>query len=70
MHGEPYCFLLAETTLMLLAITVAAEARPFPDLTVEKLELTSESLLSCRQKKRSAPTKSGAEHYQTTSMNW
>ena len=27
---------------LLLAITVAAEARPFPDLTVETIELTSE----------------------------
>ncbi len=28
--------------VLLLAITVAAEARPFPDLTVETIELTSE----------------------------
>lgn len=30
---------------LLLAITVAAEARPFPDLTVETIELTSEEFI-------------------------
>ena len=31
--------------VLLLAITVAAEARPFPDLTVETIELTSEEFI-------------------------
>ena len=43
--------------VLLLAITVAAEARPFPDLTVETIELTSEESIEL-------PTKEAVRHNQ------
>ena len=56
--------------VLLLAITVAAEARPFPDLTVETIELTSEESIELPTKEAIRGNQVWCGTLSETSMNW
>jgi hypothetical protein len=58
----------APFAVLLLANTVVAEARPFPDLTVEIVELTVEQSIELPTKEAVRHNQVGAEHYRI-SMN-